>query len=178
MGPASQDRVSNVVEMRHLNPVKQDGVLDLCGISDDAAASDDHIAPQESAGADLRVRTDEQRSLDGCCRRQLHRLVNVHILADELILSGGKDLRDLLDDLADVGKHFPRIRVFLQPFAADGIGQVIQRLDGHFFFFHDFSPYFPGSGGSFWLPERPPLLFIIDSGGVKRRAQIILISQF
>src|SRR5882672_8086117 len=73
----TEDGVADVIEVRHLAVVEDECVLQLAGISDDAAIADDHVFAEVGVVADLTVAPDDGRAFD-------HRAVLDHCaLADK-----------------------------------------------------------------------------------------------
>ena len=64
MRPMAQDRVAHIVEVGHLTPVEEEGVLDLAGVADDAIVPDQHMLADVGVVADFAVRPDDGRPLN------------------------------------------------------------------------------------------------------------------
>jgi hypothetical protein len=64
-----EDRVAHVVVMGRLDAVHEEAVLELAGVSEDAALADDDVAPDERPGPDLSAGADpsgpDDRSVEG-----------------------------------------------------------------------------------------------------------------
>lgn len=75
----AENRIPDITEMRHLHAIEQEAILELAGISQDATASDDDIAPHKRAWADLGARSDPRGSDQRGARGQLHRRIDEDI---------------------------------------------------------------------------------------------------
>ena len=107
----AEDRVADVIEMRHLAAVEEDAVLDLARIADDRARADDDVLADVGAVANLAVRPDPRRALDVGAGLDHRALADVDVLADDRLADEpavvGRD-ESVLEIVRPAWAGFPR----------------------------------------------------------------------
>jgi hypothetical protein len=62
MRAMTQNRISDIVEMRDLRVIEEDAILELTRIPHHHAVPDDHILPHVTSAADLAILPDPRRA--------------------------------------------------------------------------------------------------------------------
>ncbi len=112
MALVAEDRVADVVEVRHLRAVKEQAVLELTRITKNRAIADEDVFADVTAVTDVAVGSDPGRAFDHRAVFDDRALADEHVwadvwLADEFALEAGAQAelqvgRDLVEGLPDV----------------------------------------------------------------------------
>src|ERR1700730_4867672 len=62
----ANDRITHVIEVRHLHLIEQDGIFEFAGVSHDYAVADDHVLAHVTAAANVAVLADPRRAFQHC----------------------------------------------------------------------------------------------------------------
>src|ERR1700730_6141102 len=62
----TDDRITHVIEVRHLHFIEQDGIFEFAGVSHDYAVADDHVLAHVAAAANVAVLADPRRAFQHC----------------------------------------------------------------------------------------------------------------
>ena len=116
--------VAHIVVVRNFNFVKEDHVLELCGISDSSSVSDDRAAADKSALPYSRVFIDDAGTSDISAVKYRCALSDPDILAPLFESVLGKLIAKGNDKIADVPKNFPGICLSLKELCRNGLVQV------------------------------------------------------
>src|SRR4029077_15493883 len=88
----TNDRITHVIEVRHLHFIEQDGVFEFAGVSHDYAVADDHVFAHVTTAADVAVFTDPRRAF------QHRALLNHSFSADKNMVADKRLAHELAQD--------------------------------------------------------------------------------
>ena len=145
----SKDSISHIIIMRNLHLIKKNGVFKLCGIAYYCSLSDNCFSSDKSTVTDFCIFSNNNRSVNAGCRRNLCCFCNPDVSFSVFILLRIQGISKLYNKISDFRKHFPRICFSLKQFRRYCLFQVQKFLNSiifhHFFFPPRFeSAAFPG----------------------------------
>ena len=120
----AQDRITDIIEVRYLRLVEDDGVLDFAGIADDTSFTDDGVASDIGTVSDLAVLADDSRSFDQCAWCDVHAAVHPDIFFYFFEFVFIQFFDQLVDEILDLRESFPWIFIFFKIFLCDRIFQI------------------------------------------------------
>ena len=103
MRTESEYAVSDVIEMRQIDIVEYDGILDLNAGTYRTVGSQKHPVAHEGAVADKATGTDDDRSDKDCSRDNPGALVDPYVLCPLLILGFIQTFAESPDQITDAG---------------------------------------------------------------------------
>ena len=128
----TKNGISHIIVMRNLNIIKKNHVLQLRRIAYYCIGSDNYLSADKSAVANLRLRSDDYRPDNSCCRRNLGAFVNPDSLCRIHILIFRQGFSQLFHILPNMGQSLPGILKLLQQRFGHGVIQTVKILDFHF----------------------------------------------
>ena len=121
----AHDGIADVVIVRGLRAVEQDGVFYLGGIADDAACADERVAADKCAGAHLGLRPDDSGACNVDVRVKLGAFRDPHVFAALLVFLGRKCFAERFNELADLRQRLPRVGAGFKQRARRGVAEII-----------------------------------------------------
>ena len=82
MRAVAQNRIADVVEMRYLNMLQEEGILEFAGIAQNTSATDDNVSANIHARAQDTLIINVGGSFDGSERRQRNIPTDINIARD------------------------------------------------------------------------------------------------
>ena len=131
MGLVAEDGITDVVEVRRLDAIKQDDVFQLTGVADDGVFADDGIAADKRALAQLRTVVDDAGAGNIDAVKDLGIARDPDILAALLILVRRKRGAELKNEIPDVRQRLPRIGLARKQRRCDRFAQIEHVLYRH-----------------------------------------------
>ena len=105
----TNDRITDVIEMRHLHFIEQDGVLEFAGVSHDHAVADDHVFAHVAAAPNVAVFADPCRAFQHRALFDDRSSANKNMVADEWLAHQLAEDRRLQTKLQVTGDLFERV---------------------------------------------------------------------
>ena len=139
--------VANIVVVGYFDFVEKDNVLELCGISDSSAVSDDRAAADESALPYCRVLINDAGTTDIGAVKYRRAFGYPDVIAPLFKSVFGQFIAEGNDKIADVLKNFPGICFALEKLSCDGLVHVKKIADSEIFKLHTISPFCRSSSG-------------------------------
>jgi len=124
----SENGIADIVEVRNLNAVEQNAVLQLARVSHNRAFSDDSRTAYECAVAYFRARVDDARTVDTGTRCDYGVFGNVNSVASIIIKRRIQVLAKFDDVILDFVEQLPRICVADENLCGNGVRSIEQPL--------------------------------------------------
>ena len=139
MGFVAQNRVADIVVMRHLHIIKKDHILELRRVADDAVGSDERLTADKRAGTHLRAGPNDGGTCNAGIGINLGRLRDPDVLRRTIILLLRKRFAKLKDEVSNPGERLPGVFPLAQQRSRLRMRKVIE-IDNLCFFHKTIPP--------------------------------------